>query len=154
MPHYIIATTQEDYSAAADLFKEYATWLNIDLSFQHFEEELSGLREMYSFPKGGIILCKDGEEYIACVGIRRLDEQTAEMKRMYVKPDQQGKGIASELVKRSLEMAKECNYTSLVLDTLSTMTPAMNLYKKSGFEEIPAYYHNPNTTVIYFKKNL
>ncbi|MCP9752937.1 GNAT family N-acetyltransferase [Ferruginibacter sp. HRS2-29] len=154
MPQYIIAATKEDYSAAATLFKEYASWLNIDLSFQHFEEELSGIKQMYRLPEGGIILCKEGEEYIACVGIRKHDSETAEMKRMYVKPSHQGKGVASELVRRSLQLAKDCNYTSLVLDTLSTMIPAMNLYKKSGFREIPAYYHNPNKTVIYFKRTL
>jgi ribosomal protein S18 acetylase RimI-like enzyme len=154
MLHYISAQTKEDYSAAAILFREYAAWLNIDLSFQHFEEELRQLNEMYALPNGGIILCKEKEEYIACVGIRRLDETTAEMKRMYVKPVHQGKGIASELLKLSIGLAKHCRYTSIRLDTLNTMAPAMNLYKKFGFIETPAYYFNPNETVVYFQKSL
>lgn len=154
MFYYTNAQTTEDYFAAASLFKEYAEWLNIDLSFQHFDEELQELQKMYASPNGGIILCKNEEEYIACVGIRKLDGTTGEMKRMYVQPDYQGKGIAAELVKRSLELAKNCGYTSVRLDTLNTMTPAINLYKKFGFEETPAYYHNPNKTVLYFQKHI
>src|SRR4051812_35875598 len=98
MINYLVAESDEEYEKAGELFKEYAIWLNIDLSFQHFEEELLKLREMYALPVGGIILCKEGNEYVGCVGIRKLDETTAEMKRMYVKPAHQKKGIASELL--------------------------------------------------------
>ena len=40
MTKYLIAGTDKEYLNAALLFKEYASWLNIDLSFQHFDEEL------------------------------------------------------------------------------------------------------------------
>ena len=151
---YILAETNSDYAAAANLFKEYAVWLNIDLSFQHFDEELLELEEMYALPRGGIILCKHENEFVACVGIRRFNEKTAEMKRMYVKPAFQRKGISDELVKRSIQLAKRCNYKVMKLDTLNNMTPAINLYKKHGFVESIAYYHNPNETVVYFEKTL
>lgn len=154
MISYILAETNSDYAAAASLFKEYVAWLNIDLTFQHFDEELLELEEMYALPRGGIILCKDENKFVACVGIRRLDQKTAEMKRMYVQPAFQRKGIADELVKRSLQLAKRCNYKLVKLDTLNTMMPAMNLYKKYGFTETKAYYHNPNDTVVYFEKIL
>lgn len=151
---YLPANNSESYNAAATLFREYAIWLGIDLSFQHFEEELQQLNSMYAPPAGGIILCKYEEKYVGCVGIRKLDEATAEMKRMYVQPAFQGKGIAGELLLRSLKLAKYCGYESVRLDTLSTMTPAMNLYRKFGFEETEAYYFNPNETVVYFQKFL
>jgi len=151
---YITAKDESDYTAAAELFKEYARWLNIDLSFQHFDEELLSLRSMYSLPAGGIILCKEQEEFVGCVGIRRIDEQNAEMKRMYVMPAFQRKGIASELLRQSVSLARDCGYRFLKLDTLNTMTAAMNLYTSNGFEEVPAYYYNPNETVVYFQKTL
>ena len=56
MPDFIIADTEEQYRSAALLFKEYANWLNIDLQFQHFEEELTLLKTMYAAPDGGITL--------------------------------------------------------------------------------------------------
>jgi len=67
MPEYNLVQTDEEYKAAALLFKEYAAWLGIDLGFQHFEEELENLKTMYNAADGGIILCKVADSYIACV---------------------------------------------------------------------------------------
>lgn len=148
---YIIAGTDGDYRHAAKLFKEYAAWLNIDLSFQHFEEELKELKTMYAAPEGGIILCKIENEFIACVAIRKINNKTAELKRMFVKPAYQRHGIGKILLKKAIELAKASNYSCIRLDTLDYMTPAINLYKKCGFYEIPAYYHNPNATAVYLE---
>jgi putative acetyltransferase len=152
MPEFLFATTKEEYKAAAELFREYAVWLNIDLSFQNFEKEMQGLEAMYSLPHGGIILCKEAGAFIGCVGIRKIDSENAEMKRMWIQPGHQGKGIGNALLKKATELAKTCGYKKIKLDTLNTMTPAMNLYKRNGFVEIPAYYHNPNETAVYFEK--
>lgn len=154
MYEYLLAHTEEEYATAAMLFREYAAWLNIDLRFQHFDEELASINRMYSLPAGGIILCKCQEEYIGCVGIRKQAPGTAEMKRMYVRSAYRNKGIANELVERALLFAKESGYSAMRLDTLNYMTPAMNLYKKYGFVETHPYYHNPNETVVYFEKKL
>ena len=67
MADYLIAKTDDEYSSTELLFKEYATWLNIDLSFQHFEKELFELKTMYAAPQGGIILCKAAHEFIASI---------------------------------------------------------------------------------------
>ena len=40
MPEYILAGTNEAYRVVAKFFSEYAMWLDIDLCFQHFDEEL------------------------------------------------------------------------------------------------------------------
>lgn len=149
-----LAHNNEMYNAAAKLFSEYAEWLGIDLSFQHFENELNGLEAMYSAPNGGIILCKENDQFIACVAVRRIDDTTAELKRMYVQPAYQGKGIASRLLENALQLAKDLGYSSVRLDTLDNMTPAIQLYKKYGFYEIPAYYHNPIGNAVYFEKLL
>ncbi len=154
MPELVYAHTKEEYEAAAELFREYAAWLNIDLCFQHFDEELEQLHTMYALPHGGIILCKENDRFIGCVGIRRINDTTAEMKRMWIKTDQHGKGLGSALLNKALELAKTCGYKKIQLDTLNHMTPAINLYRKNGFVEIPAYYHNPDARALYFEKLL
>lgn len=154
MIDYILATTKEEYNAAAVLFREYAAWLNIDLCFQNFEAELLQLDSMYASPVGGIILCREENEYIGCVGIRKIDDETAEMKRMWVKTGHHGKGIGSELLNRALQLAKDCGYKKIRLDTLNTMAPAISLYRKNGFAEIAPYYHNPDERALYFEKLL
>lgn len=154
MPDFIIANTNEEYESAALLFKEYASWLNIDLSFQSFKEEIEDLRQMYGGKEGAIILCKENEVYIACIAIRKANEETAELKRMFVKPDFQKQGIAKMLLDKSIDLAKIKNYNRIWLDTLNYMLPAIKLYKQYGFYEIEAYYNNPNETAVYFEKKI
>jgi putative acetyltransferase len=154
MLEYLIIKTDEEYSAAINLFKEYAEWLNIDLGFQHFDEELQNLKTMYNAADGGIILCKDKDDFIACVALRKITGDIAELKRMFVQPAHQHKGIGKILLEKAITLAVNCNYKYIRLDTLNHMTPAINLYKKYGFYEIEAYYNNPVSTAVYFEKKL
>lgn len=154
MPEFILAKTPEDYNAAAGLFREYAAWLNIDLCFQNFEAELLTLDTMYALPHGGIILCKENEAFIGCVGIRKIDDDIAEMKRMWIQTDQHGRGLGSALLEKAIDLAKDCGYKKIRLDTLNSMLPAISLYRKNGFLEIPSYYHNPDERALYFEKLL
>ena len=151
MVEYIIANTDEEYRNAAILFKEYAAWLSIDLSFQYFDEELMVLKTMYGTPEGGIIFCKTGNEFIGCAGIRKLDSNIAELKRMFIKPAYQKQGTGKALLQNAVELARALDYKAIRLDTLNYMTAAIKLYKNYGFYEIPAYYDNPNETAIYFE---
>jgi ribosomal protein S18 acetylase RimI-like enzyme len=154
MINYVRAVTDADYESAGELFKAYAAWLNIDLGFQHFSDELQQLKKMYALPVGGIILCKVDGQDVGCVGIRKLEAGIAELKRMYVQPAFQQKGIGKELLNEAIKLAIECGYRKIRLDTLSDMHPAINLYTRHGFYEIPAYYYNPEPTAVYFEKLL
>lgn len=154
MFEFVFVETDEQYTAAAILFREYATGLGIDLSFQSFEKELIGLKQMYANPKGMILLGKADDSYVACVAVRPNEEFTAELKRMYVKPAFQKQGLGQELLERSLLFCKQAGYEKVRLDTLNTMSPAMRLYEKNGFVTIPAYYHNPFSEAVYFEKSI
>lgn len=154
MVEYISVTTVKEYQAAAKLFAEYAAWLAVDLGFQHFDEELQQLQQVYNTVDGGIILCKTPDSFIASVAIRKIDADIAELKRMYVQPAHQHKGIGQQLLQEALALAKKRGYKFIRLDTLNHMLPAINLYKKNGFYPIPAYYHNPIETAVYFERIL
>ena len=142
------------YIKAAALFKEYAVWLGIDLKFQNFDAELADLPTVYGPPGGAIILGMVDGNCIACVAVRKLSADVAELKRMYVKPAWQGKGVGTNLLKAALEMAKNLGYATIKLDTLNHMHSAIQLYEKHGFERTNAYYHNPNETAVYMQKTL
>ncbi len=154
MKEFIQANTDKEYAAAAILFSEYAAAININLDFQHFKEELVMLRQMYAAPAGGIILCRDEEAYIACVAVRKISIDTGELKRMFVQPQYQARGIGKKLLEKSLVLARQCGYKKIKLDTLNYMHTAIELYKAQGFYEIPAYYHNPIDSAVYFEKEL
>jgi putative acetyltransferase len=151
---YIIAQTEEQYKAAKTLFSEYASWLNIDLCFQNFNKELAEIEIMYNEKDGGIVLCVDDDKYIGCSAIRKIDDTTCELKRMWVQPLHQGKKFGEALLNECINIAKKLNYKQIRLDTLSRLQPAIHLYKKYGFVETTAYYKNPNADVVYMKMDI
>lgn len=154
MIRYIQAKSDSDFHQASLLFQEYAKWLNIDLSFQNFDDELTTLKEMYGGKKGSLILGCDNHNYIASVGVRQINDTIAELKRMYVKPNYQRKGIGQMLLNESIFFARNAGYKKVRLDTLEHMVPAMNLYLNNGFYKIDAYYFNPEPNAVYFEKEL
>ena len=154
MNTYLQAATKEDYQAAKLLFQEYADAININLGFQHFDEELESLQKMYAIPYGGIILCKKDNTWVGCVAIRKIDNYTGELKRMYVKPAFQKMGIGKGLLAEALQLAGKCGYQQLRLDTLDYMTPAIQLYQQAGFYQIDSYYHNPFPNAVFFEIKL
>ena len=76
------------------------------------------------------------------------------MKRLYVKPKYRENKLGKKLVLEILEYAKKAGYKEMVLDTIIPLQSAIYLYKKVGFVECEAYYHNPMDDVLYFKKIL
>ena len=150
----IHANTKQDYEAAAALFKEYAQWLNIDLCFQGFDEELLHLEEMYALPYGAIFLAKENDLFSGSVAVRKKENGIAELKRMYIRPAFRKQGIAELLLNEALGFAKNAGYEKIRLDTLASMVPAMSLYKKAGFYEIDPYCFNPEKNAVFFEKAL
>ena len=109
-----------EIAAAAILFREYADWLGIDLSFQGFEAELASLPGKYAPPTGALILAYSPEgEALGCVAVRLLEGSTVcEMKRLYVRPAARGLGIGAALVAAIVESAEELGYREMRLDSL------------------------------------
>jgi GNAT superfamily N-acetyltransferase len=151
---YKTAQTENEFEEGRIIFREYADALGVDLSFQDFEKELKAIHVQYNKPGGVLILVYLHEKTIACVGVRRSDEKTAELKRMFVGSPYRGEGIGVELLKRSLEAAKDLGYKTIRLDTLENMTKAQELYKSVGFYIIPPYRFNPIQGTIYMEKIL
>ena len=76
------------------------------------------------------------------------------MKCLYVKPKYRENKLGKKLVLKILEHVKKAGYKEMVLDTIIPLQSAIYLYKKVGFVECEAYYHNPMDDVLYFKKIL
>ena len=146
------ARTQDDMKVSAALFKAYAESIGIDLSYQSFDSELASLPGQYAPPRGELLLARDGNNVaIGCVAIRPQSQPyCCEMKRLYVGPDGRGLGIGKALMDRVIQMAREMHYRQMRLDTLSTMTAAISMYKKAGFAETEAYYETPIGNTIFF----
>ena len=74
---------------------------------------------------------------------RPVDAATCEMKRLYVRPAAQGRGLGLALVDRLLAEARAIGYRRVVLDTLPQMATAQRMYERLGFHDIPPYRSNP-----------
>jgi ribosomal protein S18 acetylase RimI-like enzyme len=139
---------------ARKLVTEYAKWLNVDLSFQDFEKELSDFPGGYREPHGAFIIAKDENKVVGCVGLKRLDEDICEMKRLFVDDEYKGKGIGRKLVEIAIEEARSKKYRAMRLDTLKRLKDALKIYCRNGFCEIAPYYGNPHDDVVYLEKML
>ena len=133
-------------------FREYANWLGVNLAFQgDFETELNDLPGKYAPPRGRLLVARAPTGLAGTGALRPLDEGVCEMKRLFVRPAFRGQAIGRRLVERLLAEARAIGYERMRLDTLSHMTEAVTLYKSTGFQVIPAYYHNPRPDVVYFE---
>lgn len=91
---------------------------------------------------------------MGCIGFRRLDDDTCELKRLYVKPEVRGKSIGRRLVVRALEDAASIGYCRVLLDTLPTLQSAIALYKRLGFYETEKYNDNPILDTVFMRRDL
>jgi putative acetyltransferase len=149
-----IADTDLEFEQAKVLFQEYAEFLNVDLCFQNFSGELENLRKQYDKPDGLLLLAYLDELPAGCVGVRQFDSETAELKRMFVRPEYRGYKLGKELLERAMEGAKALGYEKMKLDTLANLVKARELYESFGFQTIPAYRFNPIDGAIYMEKTL
>jgi len=136
------------------LFGEYAAGLDIDLSFQGFAAELDSLPGAYAPPRGAILIADSGGRPCGCVAVRPLEGHACEMKRLYVQAQARGRGIGDRLVGRICALAREQGYAVMRLDTLASMTAALQLYTRAGFRPIPAYLYNPIPDARYLALDL
>jgi GNAT superfamily N-acetyltransferase len=133
----------EPVETVRTLFREYRESLGVDLCFQGFEVELAGLPGDYAPPTGRLFLALEEESPSGCVGIRKISDETCELKRLYVRPLYRGKGIGRQLVREAVKDARRIGYLRMRLDTLPTMKRAQQLYISMGFKPIPPYRDNP-----------
>ncbi len=149
------AAGPEDLALVRALFLEYAEWLDFDLCFQGFEEELAALPGAYAPPAGGRWLARVGGELAGVVGLRPQDGTACELKRLWIRPAFRGHGLGRRLTETAIAAARAAGYRAMRLDTVGTlMAQARALYDDLGFREIPPYYHNPHPDVSYLELDL
>ena len=151
-----------DIGTARTLFVEYSTWLEIDLCFQGFNEELAMLPGAYAPPSGRLLLADayaggaTSTTPAGCVALRRLSVDptgaSCELKRLWVRPEFRGRHLGHALTDAALASARAIGYRSIKLDTLPRIMPnAVAMYRSFGFTECAPYYHNPIEGSMYME---
>ena len=147
----VVEAGSADLDDVRRLFEEYADSLGFDLGFQQFERELAALPGEYAAPGGRLLVARADGEAVGCVGVRPLDAETCELKRLYVRPDRRGAGTGRALTEGAIRVAAELGYSRMRLDTVPAMEAARSLYRSLGFREIAAYRHNPVAGTAYME---
>lgn len=147
------AETPEQIEAAQTLFREYERWLNLDICFQNFEQELLNLPGKYAKPDGRLLLALANEKTAGCVALRKIEENVCEMKRLFVREEFRGFGLGEKLIEKLIAEAREIGYGRIRLDTLpGKMRKAVKLYESFGFRQIASYCESPYKETLFWKK--
>ena len=151
-------TKRDDVRA---LFDEYTAMLiEGDAKFKHYlelqnyDDELIHLEHKYGRPYGRLFLAYLDGTLVGCIALKQANEDTGELKRLYVRPAFRGMGIADKLTCHLIEEARAIGYRHIRLDTLPFLKAAIALYQKHGFYEIEPYNENPMGNSIYMMRDL
>jgi putative acetyltransferase len=146
----VLVQDEPDLVEVRGLLRAYAQSLPFSLDFQGFDREVAELPGDYAPPGGALILARGR----GCVALRRIDETTCEMKRLYVRPETRGTGLGRRLAEVAVAEARRLGYARMRLDTVPGMEAAQALYEQLGFREIPPYRPNPVPGVRYLELEL
>ncbi len=147
-------STGLDFSSAIQILKDYIRWLDMDLSFQNIDEELSNFPSVYGPPAGLFLLARLQGVLVGGVGLRIFEHKVCEMKRLFVYEEFKGAGAGRSLCNTLIRRARDMGYEKIRLDTLGRMNAAISLYKSLGFKEIEPYRFNPDPTTRYMELKL
>jgi len=99
--------------------------------------------EDYNPPRGRFFLAMSDDAVTACGGLVWIDDQIAEVKRMWVEPSARGRGLASRLLAFLEQTAAASGRPLVRLDTNPVLLEAIALYRKAGYRDIERYNDNP-----------
>jgi len=145
------ATSAEQETAFA-LAEEYFTIVGVVA-----REDRSHFIEEYFGPGRGFWLAEVNGELAGCVALRTLPladgnggegSGCAEIKRMYVREEFRGKGIARQLLEAAEQLARDAGYAWIYLDTTDEMRTAARLYERDGFMHCERYNENPQAGIF------
>ncbi|MCL2580611.1 MAG: GNAT family N-acetyltransferase [Oscillospiraceae bacterium] len=143
------------------LFGEYTGYLcQTDPGFarflcmQNYDDELENLDAKYALPGGRLYIAYLGNQAAGCIALRKMSETQCEMKRLYVRPEFRGAGVAKALAEQIIADAKALSYRSIWLDTLPVLGEAIKLYEKLGFARCESYNNSPIAGAVFMKREI
>jgi len=106
----------------------------------------------YTAPTGAFLVLLDRDVVVGTGAIRRIDDQTCELKRMWFLPSYRGRGYGTRMSEMLIAFARSAGYQRVRLDTAPELEAANRLYGRLGFQPIGRYNDGPCT--IFMEKEL
>jgi ribosomal protein S18 acetylase RimI-like enzyme len=126
-------------AAARSLVRDHMAAHSAIHDAEAIERVIAALPAPYLAPRGSLWVAWEGAEALGCVALHALAPATAELKRMYVRPEARGRGIARRLSEHAIAVATAQGYATVRLGTLPSMRAAQQLYESLGFRRIAPY---------------
>jgi len=156
----------EDLDTVRRLFQDYRTWIaeHVEVAdsadtpvpdgLLRIDHEIEHLPGVYGPPRGDIVLAFADDKLVACGALREVGPKVGEIRRVYVRADHRGPGFGPRLTRALLDRARELGYDRIRVDTLPTMSAAIQFYQEMGFTPIPAYWSHPVPEALFFEYDL
>jgi putative acetyltransferase len=119
-----------------DGFRSLVSETLLEFGFEP-DPELDGDLEDPAATYTALWVADDGGEVVGSVALRDLGDDRVELKRMYLRPDQRGRGLGRQLLELALDWARANGMRAVRLDTSERMVAAQRLYEANGFERVP-----------------
>jgi GNAT superfamily N-acetyltransferase len=141
----IITTVGPGSPAARQAMTAYFDELATRFSLDDFDVAgaLDGATTAYAPPSGQFLLATLDDATVGCAALQHLDDDTSEVKRMWVSPSTRGGGLAKRLLAQLEDETLSSGRSVVVLDTNAALTEAIRLYKQQGYIAIKRYNDNP-----------
>lgn len=130
----LVRTNEDD----ADFLRLVA---ELDAELQVRDGEDHAFYAQYNKPIGliGVVLAIADGEAVGCGAFKKHDNETAEIKRMFVALESRGQRFAAKILAELEIWAAEKGFTACVLETGMKQPEAIALYKREGYEPIPNF---------------
>lgn len=123
--------------------------LNVEWIAHYFTVEPHDLEQLdhperYVLPNGGqIFLARLENTIVGCVamintGVSAQGEPSFELAKMAVSPKAQGYGVGTKLCQAAIDYGRQLGIKTIWLESNRTLTPALSMYAKVGFREVPS----------------
>jgi ribosomal protein S18 acetylase RimI-like enzyme len=152
--------TNKDLEIVKGLLEEYLTYMFELDGPVHIKEveahkhQMNNLGEYFRPPEGCLLVAKYKKEPAGCVALRKLSDDTCEMKRLYVRPKFRGLKIGRNLANTVIAQARKIGYKHMRIHTISALEQANRLYKWLGFNEIDPYEYTPREDAVFMELKL
>jgi DNA-binding MarR family transcriptional regulator len=102
-------------------------------------DDVAGMRP----PDGAFVLVVSDGATVGCGGLHHVDLRTGEIKRMWIDPGWRGLGLGARLLAHLEGVARDLGRGQVILDTNETLTEAISMYERAGYQSIERYNDNP-----------
>ncbi len=140
--------TPADAAAVERELRAYLEHIGVALEPHALDHDVARWPEEYGGGRGALlVVAAPAGPIVGTAGLRTLEPGVGELKRMWIRPAHQGRGLGRRLLLACLDEARALGFRRLRLDSMGQMEAAQALYRAHGFREITDYNGNPRAHV-------